>query len=137
MRRRPGRVLVIDDERAIGNALGRVISMQHQVEVVAEARAALARLFEGDRFDVILCDLRMPAMDGIEFHEVLTMSMPEEAARIVFMTGGTLSPRAEAFFAQVSNTLVDKPLDVEGLLALIDRRIAGTDRDSIRVGAAS
>lgn len=116
-------MLVIDDDRRLRAVLERSLSGHYQVEVASDARVALDRILQGRRFDVILCDLDMPTMGGIEFHRCLAERLPEEAARIVFMTGGALGATAEAFLARAANVLLDKPLEPEGVFALIDRRI--------------
>ena len=125
-RRRLARVLVIDDEHLVGVALSRVLYRENEVVTVTDPTEALARLNAGERFDVVLCDLRMPVMDGIEFHRQLSVTLPEEAARIVFITGGPLSARAEAFFRSAQNLLMSKPLDVDGVRQLIERRYRAT-----------
>jgi CheY-like chemotaxis protein len=123
--RRPGRLLIVDDEPFLGEALYRAFRHEHEVMVLTEASAALSRLLNGERFDIILCDLMMPAMDGIEFHRRVAKALPDEANRIVFITGGAITARVEAFFNRVSNTLLEKPIDIDGLKALIDRRVSG------------
>lgn len=122
---RPGRVLVIDDEALLGEALRRTLGQDHQIVIVAEASEGLARLERGERYDVVLCDLMMPGMDGIEFHRRLSQTLPEEAARVAFITGGAITARVEAFFNRVSNLLLEKPIDIDGLRALIERRVRG------------
>jgi CheY-like chemotaxis protein len=124
-RRRMGRILVVDDEDLIGVALRRVLYGENEVVAVTQAAEALARLNAGERYDVVLCDLRMPVMDGIEFHRMLSVTLPEEAGRIVFITGGALTARAEAFFRGAQNLLMTKPLDVDGVRQLIERRHRG------------
>jgi CheY-like chemotaxis protein len=123
--RRPGRLLIVDDEPFLGEALYRALRHEHEVIVLTEASSALDRLLKGERFDVILCDLMMPAMDGIEFHRCVAEVLPSEANRIVFITGGALTARVESFFRRVPNTLLEKPIDIDGLRALIDRRVGG------------
>ncbi|HEX8790109.1 MAG TPA: response regulator [Polyangiaceae bacterium] len=123
---RPGRILVIDDEPLLGEALRRALSREHQVVVVSEAAEALSWFERGERFDVVLCDLMMPGMDGIDFHWGLSTTLPREAERIVFITGGAFTARVEAFFGRVSNLLLEKPVDIEGIRALIDRRVRAT-----------
>jgi CheY-like chemotaxis protein len=123
-------VLVIDDEWSLGDTLRRVLSDDNQVVVVTQAASALARMEAGERFDVVICDLMMPVMDGIEFHRRLSAILPEEARRIVFITGGAMTTRVEFFFRRESNLLLEKPLDVEGLRALIQRRVRG-DVDAV------
>jgi CheY-like chemotaxis protein len=121
--RRPGRILVVDDEPSLGEALQRLLSDENEVVIVHDATSALARLEGGKRFDVVLCDLMMPIMDGIELHRRLSLTCPEEAERMVFMTGGAMTVRVEAFFRRVPNLLLDKPIDLDGLRALIERRV--------------
>lgn len=122
-RRRPARVLVIDDEPLLGIAVKRALSREYEVVVLSDAADALPRLQAGERYDVVLCDLMMPRMDGIEFYRQLSATLPSEAGRIVFITGGALTARVESFFRQVPNVLLEKPVDLEGLRALVERRV--------------
>jgi PAS domain S-box-containing protein len=115
---RRGRILVLDDEVAIGNALSRVLSQEHSVTVEKDAREALARIAQED-FDVILCDLMMPKVSGIEFYETLAKSNPEAARRIVFMTGDAYSPRSQAFLDSVANVSVAKPFDMASVRVIL------------------
>jgi len=126
--RRPGRVLVIDDEPLLGQALQRALADEHMIVALTRAADALDRLQAGERFDVILCDLMMPVMDGIDFHRRLSEILPEEADRVVFITGGAFTARVESFFRRVSNPSLEKPVDVDGLRALIERRVSGDAR---------
>ncbi len=113
---------MIDDEPYLGAAVRRALAQEHLVVAVKDAAEALDRLQRGERYDVTLCDLMMPGMDGIEFHRRLSLVLPEEAARVVFITGGAMTARVEAFFRRVPNLLLEKPLDLDGLRALIERR---------------
>jgi CheY-like chemotaxis protein len=115
----------VDDEPLVAEALERLLDDENEVVTVTGAADALARLEAGERYDVVLCDLMMPVMDGIELHRRLSASLPAEADRIVFFTDGALTARVESFFRQVANVLLDKPIDVEGLRALIQRRVRG------------
>jgi signal transduction histidine kinase len=103
------RVLIIDDEPAILRALRRVLASSHEVVTCERARNAL-RMFEaGETFDVIICDIMMPDMTGGEFYEHVGRAFPDLSQRLVFMTGGALSPHAEAFMQGVGQVL-EKPL---------------------------
>jgi CheY-like chemotaxis protein len=124
---RAGRVLIIDDEPFLGEALRLALGGDHHIEFVAEASEALARLQRGEHYDVVLCDLMMPSMDGIEFHRRLSEARPEEAARVVFITGGAITARVESFFNRVPNVLLEKPVDLDGLRGLIERRVRGVE----------
>jgi CheY-like chemotaxis protein len=72
---------------------------------------------------VILCDLMMPRMSGMELYaEVLKIS-PEQAERMIFMTGGAFTPRAREFLDTTTNPRVDKPFDAASLRAAVNRMI--------------
>lgn len=112
-------VLVIDDEAALGRVLPRLLA-PHDVTVVGRALEGLERLQGDARFDVILCDVMMPEMNGMEFHRELARQRPDVIDRVVFMSGGVFSPAARAFFAQLPNRRLEKPLDIPALRRLID-----------------
>jgi len=112
-------VLVIEDEPALGRVLSRLLA-PHRVTVVTRAREALTRIGNGDRFDVILCDLMMPEMTGMDFHRELTAAHPDIADRVVFMSGGAFTQGAKDFLERVPNRRIDKPIDVGSLRRLIE-----------------
>ena len=118
------RVLIIDDERLVGEAVARSLSEDNDVEVVTEAQQALSRLAAGGRFDVILCDLMMPVMTGMDLYAEVMKREPKLAGRFVFMTGGAFTSRARAFLGSVVNPCLEKPLDMGRLRSLVAR--AGT-----------
>jgi DNA-binding NtrC family response regulator len=93
---------------------------QHEVRSVVRARDALDAVLAGDHFDVILCDLLMPGMTGMDLHDALSSAEPEQAKKMVFMTGGAFTPRAASFLERVPNPQVEKPLDMKRLLALVE-----------------
>jgi CheY-like chemotaxis protein len=99
--------------------LALVLSADHDVEVNVDPRAGLERVLAGERFDVIFCDLMMPRMTGMDFHALLSKRVPEQAERIVFITGGAFTPAARAFTSRVSNTFLDKPFDDDALRAAL------------------
>jgi signal transduction histidine kinase/DNA-binding LytR/AlgR family response regulator len=123
---RRAKVLVIDDEPLIARILARGLS-RHQVVVTGHAREALARIENGETFDVILCDLMMPDISGIDVHEYLSRVHPAIARRIVFMTGGAFTSRAKSFLSMVGNERIDKPFSMAQISQLVDR-YAGTRR---------
>ena len=82
------RVQVLDDERLVGRAMRRLLQGDNEVVVESDPLDALARLAEDDAFDVLIVDVRMPRMSGVEFHARLVELHPACAARLVFMSGG-------------------------------------------------
>lgn len=120
---RRGRVLVVDDEPLISSAIGRSLALEHEVVLAAAASEALERVMAGDRFDVILCDLMMPQMTGMDLYSALSTHAPEQAARMVFLSGGAFTPAAHSFLAEVPNQRLEKPFDTRQLLALVNDRV--------------
>ena len=102
-----GSALIIDDEPFIGRSLARLLCPA-EVCVVGSAAEALDMCRQRD-FSVILCDVMMPEMDGIAFHEALSLERPELAHRVVFMTGGAFTERAKNFLEAVPNPSLPKP----------------------------
>jgi signal transduction histidine kinase len=115
------RVLLIDDEKRLGEAIARALSDDHDVELESEARTALDRLRGGETFDVILCDLMMPVMTGMDLYAEVMQGDPKLASRFVFMTGGAFSARAQAFLQTVGTPCLQKPVDMSHLRSLIAR----------------
>jgi CheY-like chemotaxis protein len=129
---RRGRVLLVDDEPFIGSALRRLLGAENEVVAVSSGHDALARITAGERFDLILCDLRMPAMNGMELYDRLREEAPEMAERMVFFTGAAFTGDIRAFFARVRNELLEKPFDPKALKALVRRAIARRDEGDSR-----
>jgi PAS domain S-box-containing protein len=116
---RRGRVLIVDDEPMVGSVLRRILAPDHDLVVLTRAREALERIGGGERFDVILCDLMMPEMTGMDLYEALVRSAPDQAERMVFLTGGAFTPRARDFLDRVPNQRIEKPFDDQGVRALV------------------
>jgi signal transduction histidine kinase len=117
---RRGRILVVDDEPMIATAVQRSLATEHDVVGIASANEALQRIREGERFDVILCDLMMPQMTGMDLHAELSRVGGEHAVRMIFLTGGAFTPRAQAFLEETPNLYLEKPFNVRQLRALIN-----------------
>ncbi len=116
---RRGKLLVIDDERAVAMALSRGLQRAHDVRVLTDGREAVELISGGERFDVIFCDIMMPNFSGMDVHEALSRSCPEQARRIVFMTGGAFSERAVRFLEGLGNVQVAKPFEFETVRAIV------------------
>ncbi len=113
-----GSVLVIEDEPALCRLLERLLAGR-AVTSVTRAREALQRLGSGERFSVILCDLMMPEMTGMDFYEELSRRHGELANRVIFMSGGLLTAQARDFMDRVPNLRLDKPIDAARLHRLV------------------
>lgn len=115
-----GRVLVVDDDLMLGRSIHRVLSREHDVVVVDGGRAALQELERIESpYDLILCDLMMPDMTGMELHRRLSQTRPELISRMVFISGGAFSSDASDFLSRVPNQRLEKPFDLHALRALV------------------
>ncbi len=114
-----GKILVIDDEPVLGRSIQRMLSSEHDVTVLTSAADALDHVLRGERWDVILCDLLMPRMTGMDLHGALLALAPELPGRMVFLTGGAFTPKAREFLNRMTNPCLDKPFDNRVLRDLI------------------
>jgi len=115
---RPLTVLVVDDEPAIGEALRGALPPGHDIVVAASAREAIERFNALQQYDVVLCDVQMPGMSGIELYRYARKVWPKVARAMVFMTGGSLTPEARALVEADGRGVLDKPLDLDQLQVL-------------------
>lgn len=116
---RRGRILSVDDEPMIGAAIVRALRLEHDITALSSAREALKQLIRGERYELILCDLMMPELSGMELYEEIARVAPEQARRVVFLTGGAFTPVAREFLARVKNRCVEKPFTPSELRELV------------------
>jgi PAS domain S-box-containing protein len=119
-----GRVLVVDDEPRVLAVLCRMLGDAHDVVAVGSAREALEQLACGLPFDVIVCDLLMPDMSGMDLYRVLEQQSSQLARRMVFLSGGSNTSVAGDFLQEVPNQALLKPPERRDLLRAIDRELA-------------
>ncbi|MDQ3263424.1 MAG: ATP-binding protein [Myxococcota bacterium] len=124
-----GRLLVIDDDPLVVSALTRILRDQHQVDSQSSARGALALLTGPELpYHVVLCDLMMPEMTGMELHAELTRTHPERASQLVFITGGAFTEQSREFLERVDNLRMEKPFQLDLLRELIALRVAAAQQ---------
>lgn len=120
---RRGKILVIDDEPMIGHVIRRTLN-EHDVTVVVRAQDALDLIRAGNHFDLILCDLMMPQMTGMDLYELLNGEKDSDlVARFVFLTGGAFTQRARQFLDEVPNLCLDKPFKTSHLRTIVNDQI--------------
>lgn len=112
------RVLVIEDELALGRALTQQLALQHDVELVHGGVKGLARLSE-QRFDVILCDVRMPGVSGETVFSEACASHPERRKAFIFMTGIGMAAELARLNESYQCPILEKPFSTERLLRAI------------------
>jgi signal transduction histidine kinase/CheY-like chemotaxis protein len=109
-------VLVVEDEAALGAAVAE--SLQDAgfvVDRAADGLEALERV-KARHFDLIICDLKMPRVGGMEFYRELEASNPEMTRRIMFVTGDVAGTDAERFLEDTGTRWLAKPFRLKDLL---------------------
>jgi PAS domain S-box-containing protein len=105
-----GRVLIVDDEPAVGRALRRILR-EHEVELATSGRQALEKLSADTRFHAVLCDVMMPDLGGKDLYEAIQQAGSGLERRFVFVSGGAFTQGARDFLARVPNPTLEKPFD--------------------------
>jgi two-component system NtrC family sensor kinase len=109
------RILVVDDDVALLRAYRRYLGRRHDVVVAYSGEEALAVLARDENFDLILCDLMMPGVDGVGVYERLSRQQPHLLERIVFCSGGPTTQRCEQFLNEPGVVFVPKPIGHDAL----------------------
>jgi PAS domain S-box-containing protein len=119
------RILVIDDEPLVCSWVHRVLKRVHDVQTTSSGEDALHRIEEGERFDLILCDLMMPRMTGMAVHAAIARAAPEQAARMAFVSGGVFTDEARRFLDRQPERPLEKPFSSDVLRGFVASRLRG------------
>jgi PAS domain S-box-containing protein len=112
-----GKILIVDDEVSVARTLRALLENEHDLSLAENGAEALAAISAASKrgFDVIMCDLMMPGMSGMELYERIRHEYPGLEQRMVFMTGGVSMERARQFLATCLNLTFEKPFDFDRL----------------------
>jgi CheY-like chemotaxis protein len=120
-----GKVLIVDDEPAIRNILARILSNKgHQAQTVSSGKAALAMLHEKG-YDLLVADLKMSGLSGMDLYETLKKKRPDMADRTVFITGDTMTEETNDFLASSGRPYLAKPFTPMEFLEIIEHALEG------------
>jgi CheY-like chemotaxis protein len=98
-----------------------LLNSDHDVETVDNGESALSLVDSSSSFDVILCDVMMPRMNGRDVYERLRTQHPGLENRVVFVTGGAFVPTLASFLDSVDNLKLRKPFTIEHVLSLVQQ----------------
>ncbi len=126
---RAARLLLVDDDKLVRTGLRRILERHHDVTLASTGERALELISERP-FDLVLCDLIMPGMTGMALFAEVNRRAPGQAARFVFLTGGTSSAEAREFLGAVQNPRAFKPLHSDELVQLVDRALQQFEKDA-------
>ncbi|MFB3895529.1 MAG: ATP-binding protein [bacterium] len=119
------RILVVDDEPSIVDFLQQALQDdQHQVEIAVDGTQALQKIMSMT-YDMILCDIKMPGLDGKTLYYQVQHEKPEIVTRLVFMTGDVINPQTRKFLEQTQVLYLEKPFTIEIIRNTMHRILGG------------
>ena len=117
-------VLIVEDERALATALAEALTDAGlNVEHAGDGEEALACLRHGN-YDVVICDLKMPRVDGMTLYRAIAAATPELARRVIFVTGDVAGTDAERFLEDSGCRWLAKPFRLSELLRAVRETLA-------------
>ena len=126
-----GRILVVDDEPSIIQFLARFFGMFHiEVESAADGQEGFEKLRQGE-FDMVLTDIKMPRLDGLELYHRAVAQYPRYHRRFLFMSGDVISESVRAFHEKTGCDVLEKPFDLGRLRELIFARLAESEKGEL------
>jgi CheY-like chemotaxis protein len=112
---KPARILVVDDEDAIRMLISRTLSSsRHTIDTTGDPEEVLQKLSSAE-YDIVIMDIRMPGMNGMELYKSLKEKSPQLTAKFLFITGDTSDPNTTAFFNRNGLSYVAKPFERQEL----------------------
>lgn len=118
------KILVVDDEPVIRQLISKVLGDQgHTVETIDNAAGAL-KMVKSKRYGLILLDIKMPGMSGIELYKQFQKIAPSLTKRVVFITGDVMGKRTISFLDKTKTPYLMKPFDAKELKSQINRILA-------------
>lgn len=125
------RILVIDDEPSVLEVMQRALMRKgYLVESVEGGQEALD-LFKSQHYDLAICDIRMPGMDGLEFYHRLGIDHPEMLNKLIFTTGDAISFSSQSFLKLSKAKILSKPFELEKLLQVVRETLAASKPEEI------
>jgi two-component system NtrC family sensor kinase len=122
---RDKKMLVVDDEKYILDFFIEVFQpMPMQVDTASDGRAAMAML-QNDDYDLVVSDFKMPEMSGRDLYLWIKDQRPHLAARMIFVTGDTVSTETRSFFENNSSRYLAKPFKIEEVKEVIQQTLEG------------
>lgn len=119
----PERILLVDDEQVIANALAHVLrSAGYHIDVACNGQEALEKVSHV-HYDLIICDVKMPVMDGEAFYLQLRSSHPSLGKRVVFCTAYTDDPSTQRFLKDSGAPVIAKPFRLRAVLDMVSLRL--------------
>lgn len=118
------RILVVDDEQHVLELVSRVLRARgYQVETAGSGYEAIRRV-EANFYDLIIADLKMPDIGGMDVYAHIAHHNPGQARRVVFSSGDVVSPHTMAFLERTGLPFLVKPFSVRELIGFVEKALA-------------
>jgi two-component system NtrC family sensor kinase len=117
-------VLIVEDEEALASAVAEALTDAGlKTEWAGDGEEALARI-RNTSYDAVICDLRMPRLDGVTFYRAIAAAAPTLARRVIFVTGDVADTDAERFLEESGCPWLAKPFRLAELLRAVRDALA-------------
>jgi CheY-like chemotaxis protein len=126
--------MLVDDEPQVAHTTERLLRRDFDVTVALCGREALDKISAGARFDVIVSDVMMPNMTGLELVEALQERAPDQARRMIFLSGGVFSAQTRERIDEIRIPQLEKPVSAKELRAHILRVASEAGLDAAASG---
>ena len=121
----PARLLVVDDEPAVADFIARTLGeMGHTVDIAVDGNEVVGRT-DLDEYSLILLDVKMPGVGGIELYDHLRQLPGDLTSKVVFVTGDAADADTRAFLEQTGNLVLEKPFGLGKLLEIVGDLVGG------------
>ncbi len=116
--------MIVDDEPRVAQALKRMLRGDHDLTLASCGAEAIERVAAGERFDAIITDVMMPNMTGIELFDRLGDLAPDQAMRVIFLSGGVFTAQTQTRLEAAGNPQLQKPVSSQELRACVAKLVA-------------
>jgi CheY-like chemotaxis protein len=116
--------MIVDDEPRVAQALKRMLYGDHDLTLASCGAEAIEHVAAGERFDAIITDVMMPNMTGIELFDRLETMAPDQAMRVIFLSGGVFTAQTRTRLEAAGNPQLQKPVSSQELRACVATLVA-------------
>jgi two-component system, sensor histidine kinase len=120
------KILLLEDEPVICRITSRTLTAEgHEVDIAVNGLIAKDKI-DTNKYDLLIFDIRTPAMNGIELYEYLAQEHPDLTERVIFSTGDSLGVATKAFLERIGNLYLGKPYTPTELRTIVKQALSKT-----------
>lgn len=119
----PAAILIIEDDSDVLEVMKRALKRNGYDLVGANDPKSALKILEEQHFDLIICDMSIPYMDGISFYHELEKHHQDLLKRVLFTTGDPSSPKYREFFSNTHSSVLEKPFSLLDLLSMVEAKL--------------